>query len=153
MFSRIEWTGAGIERNDLSKNGVKTMKEYGDFISEEDRMTIAAIGDFVREEIVPVRQQLDEDEDRKLVHLVLDGLAEMGLHKRGYAWWECHHRMHRVRRVPPVPCASHRRARAPELAQRSTAPPTHTNPPLRITIGLDVRRVACSMQGFIVCRV
>ena len=59
------------------------MKEYGDFISEEDRMTIAAIRDFVREEIVPVRQQLDEDEDRKLVHLVLDGLAEMGLHKRG----------------------------------------------------------------------
>ncbi|MBN1856769.1 MAG: acyl-CoA dehydrogenase family protein [Dehalococcoidia bacterium] len=59
------------------------MKEYGDFISEEDRMTIAAIRDFVKEEIVPIRQQLDEDEDRKLVHLVLDGLAEMGLHKRG----------------------------------------------------------------------
>ena len=39
------------------------MKEYADFISEEDRMMIATIRDFVKEEILPVRQQLDEDED------------------------------------------------------------------------------------------
>ena len=59
------------------------MKEYGDFISEEDRMTIAAVREFVKEEILPVRQLLDEDEDRTMVHHVLDGLAAMGLHKRG----------------------------------------------------------------------
>ena len=59
------------------------MKEYGEFLSEEDRMMVATIRDFVRKEIMPVRQQLDEDEDRDLVHHVLNGLAKIGLHKRG----------------------------------------------------------------------
>ena len=59
------------------------MQEYGDFLSEEDRMMVATIRDFVSREIMPVRQQLDEDEDRKLVHHVLNGLAKLGLHKRG----------------------------------------------------------------------
>jgi len=59
------------------------VKEYADFITEEDRMMIATIRDFVKEEILPIRQQLDEDEDRRLVHGVLDGLASLGLHKRG----------------------------------------------------------------------
>ena len=59
------------------------MQEYGDFLSEEDRMMVATIRDFVSKEILPVRQQLDEDEDRKLVHHVLNGLAKLGLHKRG----------------------------------------------------------------------
>ena len=59
------------------------MKEYGDFVTEEDRMMIAALREFVRDEILPVRQQLDVDEDRRQVHRVLDGLASLGLHKRG----------------------------------------------------------------------
>ena len=59
------------------------MKEYGEFISEEDRLMIATVRDFVNKEIMPVRQQLDEDEDRDLVHHVLNGLAKTGLHKRG----------------------------------------------------------------------
>ena len=59
------------------------MKEYGEFLSEEDKMMVATIRDFVNREIMPVRQQLDEDEDRGLVHHVLNGLAKIGLHKRG----------------------------------------------------------------------
>ena len=59
------------------------MQEYGDFLSEEDKMMVATIREFVEKEIMPVRQQLDEDEDRKLVHHVLNGLAKLGLHKRG----------------------------------------------------------------------
>lgn len=59
------------------------MKEYGDFIGEEDRMMIGTIRDFVKAEVMPVRQRLDEDEDRDLVHHVLNGLAKLGLHKRG----------------------------------------------------------------------
>jgi len=56
---------------------------YEDFITEEDRMMIATLREFVKEEILPVRQQLDEDEDRVVVHRVLDGLAALGMHKRG----------------------------------------------------------------------
>lgn len=59
------------------------MLEYGEFLSEEDKMMVSAIRDFVNKEIMPVRQQLDEDENRDLVHHVLNGLAKMGLHKRG----------------------------------------------------------------------
>jgi alkylation response protein AidB-like acyl-CoA dehydrogenase len=59
------------------------VKEYGDFVTEEDRMTIATLREFVEDEILPFRQQLDEDEDRDLVHHVLNGLAALGLHKRG----------------------------------------------------------------------
>ncbi len=59
------------------------MKEYGDFVSEADRMMIASLREYVRGEILPYRQQLDVDEDRVHVHRVLNGLAAMGLHKRG----------------------------------------------------------------------
>ncbi len=59
------------------------MKEYADFVTEEDRMMIATLREFVKDEIIPFRQQLDEDEDRDLVHHVLNGLAALGLHKRG----------------------------------------------------------------------
>ncbi|MHC1578971.1 MAG: acyl-CoA dehydrogenase family protein [Dehalococcoidia bacterium] len=59
------------------------MREYGEFLSEEDKMMLATVRDFVRKEIMPVRQQLDEDKDRKLVRHVLNGLARIGLHKKG----------------------------------------------------------------------
>jgi alkylation response protein AidB-like acyl-CoA dehydrogenase len=59
------------------------VKEYGDFVTEEDRMMIATLKEFVKDEILPYRQKLDEDEDRDLVHHVLNGLAGLGLHKRG----------------------------------------------------------------------
>ncbi len=59
------------------------MKEYGHFLSEEDKLMVNTIRDFVNKELMPVRQQLDEDEDRDLVHHILDGLAKLGLHKRG----------------------------------------------------------------------
>ncbi|MBN1153183.1 MAG: acyl-CoA dehydrogenase family protein [Dehalococcoidia bacterium] len=59
------------------------MKEYGDFISEEDRMMIATLRDFVKAEILPFRQKMDEDYERKDVHRVLHGLAALGMHKRG----------------------------------------------------------------------
>jgi alkylation response protein AidB-like acyl-CoA dehydrogenase len=59
------------------------MKEYGEFLSEEDKMMVATVRDFVNKEMMPVRQELDEDEDRDLVQHVLDGLAKIGLHKKG----------------------------------------------------------------------
>ena len=59
------------------------MKEYGEFLSEEDKMMVGTIRNFVNKEIMPVRQQLDEDKDRELVHHILNGLAKLGLHKRG----------------------------------------------------------------------
>lgn len=59
------------------------MKEYGDFINEEDRMMIATLREYVKAEIVPCRQQLDDDTERIHVHKVLDGLAALGMHKRG----------------------------------------------------------------------
>lgn len=59
------------------------MREYGDFLNEEDKLLVSTIRDFVKKEIMPVRQQLDEDVDRELVHHVLNGLAKLGLHKMG----------------------------------------------------------------------
>ncbi len=59
------------------------MKEYGDFVSETDRMMIGALRAFVRDEILPYRQQLDVDEERVHVRRVLNGLAAMVMHKRG----------------------------------------------------------------------
>jgi len=59
------------------------MKEYGEFLSEEGKMTVRTVRDFVNKEIMPVRQQLDEDKDRELVHHIFTGLAKLGIHKRG----------------------------------------------------------------------
>ncbi len=59
------------------------MKEYGDFVTEADRMMIGTLQKFVKEQILPYRQQLDTDEERVHVHRVLNGLAALGMHKRG----------------------------------------------------------------------
>lgn len=45
------------------------MKEYGEFLNEEDRMMVGTIRDFVRKEIIPVRQQLDEIKTVKLCNM------------------------------------------------------------------------------------
>ena len=46
-------------------------------------MMIGTLREFVRDEILPYRQQLDTDEERVHVHRVLNGLAALGMHKRG----------------------------------------------------------------------
>jgi len=60
------------------------MERYGPFITEEDKMVLRTVRSFVEKEIFPVRQQLDEDKDRTLCHHIMDGLAKLGLIKRGF---------------------------------------------------------------------
>ena len=61
------------------------MREYGEFLSEEGRMTVSMVRDFVNREIMPVRQQLDEDEDRGLVKHIVLGLTKLGVQRLGLA--------------------------------------------------------------------
>jgi alkylation response protein AidB-like acyl-CoA dehydrogenase len=45
---------------------------------EEDIILIDLVRDFCRNEIMPVRQQIDDDKDHKIVHRILQGLADLG---------------------------------------------------------------------------
>ncbi|MCX7983103.1 MAG: acyl-CoA dehydrogenase family protein [Syntrophales bacterium] len=55
------------------------MKYLDIFLREEDRMLQEQVRKFVDAEIMPVRQQLDDDEDHVIVHKILQGLFDMGL--------------------------------------------------------------------------
>jgi len=59
------------------------MREYGEFLSEEGKMTVSTVRDFVNREIMPVRQRLDEDEDRGLVKRIMLGLTKLGVQRMG----------------------------------------------------------------------
>ena len=61
------------------------MREYGEFLSEEGKMTVSMVRDFVNREIMPVRQQLDEDEDRELAKRIMLGLTKLGVQRMGLA--------------------------------------------------------------------
>jgi alkylation response protein AidB-like acyl-CoA dehydrogenase len=50
-------------------------------IKEEDRMMRDAIRGFVEKEIMPVRQQIDDDKDHKIIKKILQGLTNMGVQK------------------------------------------------------------------------
>ena len=54
------------------------------FLKEEDRMTANVIRNFVEKEIMPVRQQIDDDKDHKIVKRILQGLTDIGVQKSAF---------------------------------------------------------------------
>jgi len=59
------------------------MKEYGEFLSEEGKMMVSTVREFANREIMPVRQQLDEDKERELIHHIAQGLVRIGVQRVG----------------------------------------------------------------------
>ena len=57
------------------------MKRYGTFISEESKMLLQNVRDFVDKEIMPVRVKLDES--REACEEVIDKLVHLGIQKYG----------------------------------------------------------------------
>ncbi len=51
------------------------------FLTEEDRMVAKLYRDFVEKEIMPVRRQIDDDKDHKLVKKILQALTDRGHQK------------------------------------------------------------------------
>jgi alkylation response protein AidB-like acyl-CoA dehydrogenase len=49
------------------------------FLTEQDRMIIRGIRGFVEQEIMPVRQQIDDDKDHVIVRQILQKLYDLGL--------------------------------------------------------------------------
>ena len=69
------------------------MKECLDiFISDEDRLIVESVRNFVNKEIIPVREDIEKDKDKdkdkdkehKLVGEILHGLTKLGLIKAGF---------------------------------------------------------------------
>lgn len=59
--------------------------EYMDvFLSEEDFMLRDTLRDFVNKEIVPVRQQIDDDKDHVIVNGIIKKLIGMGLQRAAF---------------------------------------------------------------------
>ena len=53
------------------------------FLTDQDRLVVAVIHDFVEREIMPVRQQIDDDTDHLIIHRILEGLSNLGLMRAG----------------------------------------------------------------------
>lgn len=53
------------------------------FIKDEDRIIIESVRNFVDKEIIPVRQDIEKEEDHRLVEDILQGLTRLGLIKAG----------------------------------------------------------------------
>ena len=51
------------------------------FMKEEDFVLRDMLHGFVDKEIMPVRQQIDDDKDHEIVNKILQGLASLGLQK------------------------------------------------------------------------
>ncbi|MGB6836268.1 MAG: acyl-CoA dehydrogenase family protein [Dehalococcoidia bacterium] len=49
------------------------------FLTEQDRLVVDVIRDFVEREIMPVRQQIDDDKDHVIIRRILQGLFNLGL--------------------------------------------------------------------------
>ncbi|MFH1117425.1 MAG: acyl-CoA dehydrogenase family protein [Pseudomonadota bacterium] len=59
-----------------------TMKSQVDvYLKKEDHMLRDVLRKFVNNEIVPIRQQVDDDKEHVLVHKVLQGLTDLGIQK------------------------------------------------------------------------
>lgn len=57
-------------------------KQYLDvFLKKEDFMLKEMLRGFVDKEIMPVRQQIDDDKDHVIVNKILQGLTSLGLQK------------------------------------------------------------------------
>ena len=48
------------------------------FLTKEDYMMRDMIRSFVEKEIMPVRQQVDDDKEHVIVHRILQGLVDLG---------------------------------------------------------------------------
>ena len=55
------------------------MRYPGVFLTDQDRLILDVIGAFVEREIIPVRQQIDDDQDHTIVRRILQGLFDLGL--------------------------------------------------------------------------
>jgi alkylation response protein AidB-like acyl-CoA dehydrogenase len=53
------------------------------FLTDQDRLVVGVIRDFVEREIMPVRQQIDDDTDHVIIHRILEGLSNLGLMRAG----------------------------------------------------------------------
>ena len=49
------------------------------FLTDQDRLVLQVIRAFVEREILPVRQQIDDDRDHVIVRRILQGLFDLGL--------------------------------------------------------------------------
>jgi len=60
-------------------------KKYLDvFLTEEDHMARDMFRSFVENEIMPVRQQVDDDKEHKIVKKILQGLTDLGVQKAAF---------------------------------------------------------------------
>ena len=57
------------------------MKRYGTFLSEESKVLLTSVRNFVDKEIMPVRVQLDES--REACEEVIDKLVKIGMQRYG----------------------------------------------------------------------
>ena len=53
-------------------------------LKEEDRMAKEMFQAFVEKEMMPVRQQIDDDKEHKTVNKVLQDLTDMGIQKSAF---------------------------------------------------------------------
>lgn len=53
-------------------------------MTDEDRMMRDMIRSFVEKEIMPVRQQIDDDKDHKIIRKILQGLTDLGIQKASF---------------------------------------------------------------------
>jgi alkylation response protein AidB-like acyl-CoA dehydrogenase len=53
------------------------------FLTDQDRLVVDVIHDFVEREIMPVRQQIDDDTDHVIIRRILEGLSSLGLMRAG----------------------------------------------------------------------
>ena len=56
----------------------------GVFLKEEDRMARKMFRNFVEKEMMPVRQQIDDDKEHKIVNKILQGLTDLGVQKAAF---------------------------------------------------------------------
>jgi alkylation response protein AidB-like acyl-CoA dehydrogenase len=52
-------------------------------LTDQDRLVSSVVRDFVEREIMPVRQQIDDDRDHLIVRRILKGLSDLGLFRAG----------------------------------------------------------------------
>jgi alkylation response protein AidB-like acyl-CoA dehydrogenase len=53
------------------------------FITDEDRLILESVRNFVNKEIIPIREEIEKDKEHKLIRRVLQGLTKLGLIKAG----------------------------------------------------------------------
>ncbi len=60
------------------------MQRYGEFItSDEDKLLLTTIRDYINKEVMPVRMQMEED--REVFGKAYEGLVKLGVQKRGFS--------------------------------------------------------------------